>query len=728
MITHQSATKDFVKPAFDYLSKLIETHDPFGEMPKNFDAGAILPNKSKNLKKLLPTWCWEGNLKGPYLPIEFLRDRSDLVWNDTATDGKAFKSSGTTANSKSVSRYSEDGLRLYRKSALKTFKSVIKRASGMECSEFTGYSLIPTLRDWPDSSLAQMVAWLAESMPVKYCNQSTLRQSLSKATGKPTWVFGTAFHFMWLLDQNKTIGHHDHLYLIETGGTKGRARTLPKQEFYRALQNCFQIPLRNIISEYGMCELASQAYEWGEDNERLFRFPWWVKAQVMPAKKSVFSSGEGCGFFTDPMRIDCPVPMRVQDRIKIIGENTFRLEGRVESAPLKGCSLNVPLTFKKGSSTKSAAVEQEKMGAACPKIPDDYVVNNSLKSLKGFLENPQTHALLSQCFHHKWVVDICLSDLTKCIPTVKDQVVNAFKSAFGSNLAAKNLLLILPNTHPIAGLEAIYFSLLFGLKTWVKVPKQYFSFIDSFIDVVFGQSDVRKNFVAVDPELRFQEISKHHPEITHNVIFGEDRSIRTLTEETNLHTQGFGSYLTISIIQGNFQLEQVANTLKDAFSLNQLGCMSSRLVLFLGKQLTHNLKHIQEVLHSESLRLFQGSIHPQFRDRLAHESIRLDLKDIRHDWTEEPTLPIFPVHKINRLSEIKDCFCHAPFALPLVETSQTLQLSDILPELKSMLPIKKVVTDIENVQGMRDLEITKTGLANQKKWDGTHEKRGLFRT
>jgi hypothetical protein len=48
---------------------------------------------------------------------------------------------------------------------------------------------------------------------------------------------------------------------METGGYKGRTRELPGAELHRLDRGAFGIPASHIVSEYGMTELSSQAYD-----------------------------------------------------------------------------------------------------------------------------------------------------------------------------------------------------------------------------------------------------------------------------------------------------------------------------------------------------------------------------------------------------------------------------------------------------------------------------------
>ena len=48
---------------------------------------------------------------------------------------------------------------------------------------------------------------------------------------------------------------------METGGYKNRSRTMPKAELHALITERLGVPRENIICEYGMSELSSQAYD-----------------------------------------------------------------------------------------------------------------------------------------------------------------------------------------------------------------------------------------------------------------------------------------------------------------------------------------------------------------------------------------------------------------------------------------------------------------------------------
>jgi len=75
---------------------------------------------------------------------------------------------------------------------------------------------------------------------------------------------GTAFSFVHLLDflaeSNLRFQLPGQFPVMETGGYKNRSRALPRR-IARAHHRTPRCPAPNIICEYGMSELSSQAYD-----------------------------------------------------------------------------------------------------------------------------------------------------------------------------------------------------------------------------------------------------------------------------------------------------------------------------------------------------------------------------------------------------------------------------------------------------------------------------------
>src|SRR5581483_4276135 len=91
----------------------------------------------------------------------------------------------------------------------------------------------------------------------------TLRSA--ERNGAPQMLLGTAFGFVHLLDfwaENKReFRLPPGSRVMETGGYKGRSRTVPKPELHALISHRLGIPESRLVSEYGMSELSSQAYD-----------------------------------------------------------------------------------------------------------------------------------------------------------------------------------------------------------------------------------------------------------------------------------------------------------------------------------------------------------------------------------------------------------------------------------------------------------------------------------
>ncbi|HTA95437.1 MAG TPA: long-chain fatty acid--CoA ligase, partial [Verrucomicrobiae bacterium] len=99
---------------------------------------------------------------------------------------------------------------------------------------------------------------------------------------RPLTLLGTAFSFVHFLDY---LTENDLKFqlpknsgVMETGGYKNRSRVLPKTELHALITERLGVPRENIICEYGMSELSSQAYA---PSSGWFQFPPWARVQII---------------------------------------------------------------------------------------------------------------------------------------------------------------------------------------------------------------------------------------------------------------------------------------------------------------------------------------------------------------------------------------------------------------------------------------------------------------
>ncbi len=170
--------------------------------------------------------------------------------------------------------------------------------------------------------------------------------------GVPVFLAGTAFGFVHLLD---ALGDHDcpplpsGSVVLETGGFKGRSRTVSRIELYQGIGDSLALPRERILNEYGMTELLSQFYEPillengpARLEERRHLGPPWTRTRVLdPDSLQPVSSGKpGILCHMDLANLDS-VAAVLTDDIGVAVDDGFRVLGRSEEAEPRGCSLMV---------------------------------------------------------------------------------------------------------------------------------------------------------------------------------------------------------------------------------------------------------------------------------------------------------------------------------------------------------------------------------------------------
>ena len=102
------------------------------------------------------------------------------------------------------------------------------------------------------------------------------------------------------------------------------------------------IPGSNIVTEYGMSELSSQAYDKfaGQSTERIFHFPHWARATIIsPETGAEVCDGEtGLLRIVDLANVGSALAIQTEDLATRRGSG-FELIGRAELAEPRGCSL-----------------------------------------------------------------------------------------------------------------------------------------------------------------------------------------------------------------------------------------------------------------------------------------------------------------------------------------------------------------------------------------------------
>ncbi|MGH7939549.1 MAG: hypothetical protein ACREFR_00570 [Limisphaerales bacterium] len=284
-----------------------------------------------------------------------------------------FHSSGTTEQKPSRHFHSWDSLKLYEGSlwagfAENLFRNNAGRTSCMPFRESSSHQLTGTDGKYdlliltpspgavPHSSLVHMFETVRRHLAAP---ETVFVAKLGGANAwvidfkaalaalrigdEPKLILGTAFSFVHLLDSLAESSVRLQLPIgsrvMETGGYKNRSRAMPKTELHSLIMEYLGIPHENIICEYGMSELGSQAYDTGNP-ERYFHFPAWTGVQIVsPETGFEVSEGEtGLVRIFDLANVFSVAAIQTED-LAIRRGCGFELIGRAALAEVRGCSV-----------------------------------------------------------------------------------------------------------------------------------------------------------------------------------------------------------------------------------------------------------------------------------------------------------------------------------------------------------------------------------------------------
>ncbi len=183
----------------------------------------------------------------------------------------------------------------------------------------------------------------------------------SMCANRPVAIFGTAFSFVHLLDHFAANNMRYRLAagsrVLETGGYKGRSRSMPKAELHQLITKHLGIPDSHIVCEYGMSELSSQAYDRAVEFDpisetknlklktkasRSFRFPPWTRGQIISSEtnREVGEGETGLIRIIDLANVFSILALQTED-LGIRRGDRLELVGRASLAEPRGCSLMV---------------------------------------------------------------------------------------------------------------------------------------------------------------------------------------------------------------------------------------------------------------------------------------------------------------------------------------------------------------------------------------------------
>lgn len=350
LISHSPfAVTDFERLALELFALQFGTNAPYRRF---CEARAVTP---------LTVTCWP---QIPAMPAAAFKE-FDLTCLTDAARSYVFHSSGTTDQRPSRHYHCAESLAVYEAALLSWFQA-------HRCGPARLLLLTPPPAQAPNSSLVHMFDVIRkfdgapESAFVGRTNREGAWEldfevaltALHEAGGlnHPVFLLGTAFSFVHLLDEmaqrNLSLTLPANSAVMETGGYKGRSRSLPKSELHALIGERLGVPDARILCEYGMSELSSQAYDRAlsqpasgsptSPSARQFAFPPWARVQVMsPETGREVGEGEtGILRIFDLANVFSVLAVQTEDLAIRHGER-FELIGRAQLAEARGCSLMV---------------------------------------------------------------------------------------------------------------------------------------------------------------------------------------------------------------------------------------------------------------------------------------------------------------------------------------------------------------------------------------------------
>ena len=318
----------------------------------------------------------------PFLPIRLFKSR-DIISSDAKPE-VIFTSSATTGMTPSRHLIADTGV--YEKSFMEGFRRVYG-----ESGTYNLLALLPSYLERKGSSLVYMAECLIqdakqngaeggfflydhnrllENLKRFSSNQETeeenqLSGDLNKKERRKTILLGVSFALLdfaeyvkrQVPEPDERAALFSDVIVIETGGMKGRGEELSREELHRRLREGFCGA--RIDSEYGMCELLSQAYSIGDESEGVFFTPPWMRvlARDLMDPFKVFSTPNANGKNTicvegglniiDLANIHSCCFIETEDQGRIIPATdkkksvhpAFTVDGRIQNSELRGCNM-----------------------------------------------------------------------------------------------------------------------------------------------------------------------------------------------------------------------------------------------------------------------------------------------------------------------------------------------------------------------------------------------------
>ena len=269
----------------------------------------------------------------PFLPIEFFKQFT--VKTGTWKPQVIFESSGTTGQIRSKHHVRQ--LAWYLKNAERIFNTFYG-----DLKDFHILALLPSYLERNNSSLVAMTDHFIKKSGSEYSGfyldevDELYRKLLKlKDDKKKTILIGVTFALLDFCGEYPI--DFKELIVIETGGMKGRRKEMIRGEVHAQLKKGFSVEM--VHSEYGMTELLSQAYSFGDGKYVSPSSMRVILREINDPFQYKNDNKTGAINIIDLANIETCAFIETKDLGLINQDGTFEILGRFDNSELRGCNM-----------------------------------------------------------------------------------------------------------------------------------------------------------------------------------------------------------------------------------------------------------------------------------------------------------------------------------------------------------------------------------------------------
>lgn len=269
-----------------------------------------------------------------YLPVSAFKHAVVTTFAPARAEA-VFESSRTGQSA--VSRHYVHRLSVYRQSVCDNFAATVGQGPFTILAHLPGYAE-------KHSSLVCMVRMLMDRFGASdstfFLDDWSLFERRLDRYEAPLILFGAAFGLLDLVDRTEWRLPAGSI-VIETGGMKTHRQEVGRKALHARLAEGFGIDESMVWSEYGMCELMSQAYARGG---AVYHTPPWMRVQVVDPQQPDrrLPDGEPGALAIIDLANMYTVSWLLTEDLGVGRGDGFEVLGRLPASALRGCNFLIP--------------------------------------------------------------------------------------------------------------------------------------------------------------------------------------------------------------------------------------------------------------------------------------------------------------------------------------------------------------------------------------------------